>query len=226
MRRARIDAYPHQFSGGQRQRVTIAMALACGPDLLIADEPTTALDVTIQRQILELISDLVAERGMALMLISHDLGVIAQNVARMLVMYGGSVVESGPTGSVFANSDPSLHAGPVRGAARPARAKRPAAGHHPGHGAGTGRLAARLPVRRALRLHHSRLPRRRCRRRCGWSPAIRRAASGWTRSRPRSEPHEERDRHERPRCCRSTTWCASTRCRARSCSARRPRCMR
>ena len=99
----RIDAYPHQFSGGQRQRVTIAMALACGPDLLIADEPTTALDVTIQRQILDLIGELVAERGMALMLISHDLGVIAQNVARMLVMYGGSVVESGPTESVFAH---------------------------------------------------------------------------------------------------------------------------
>jgi len=99
----RIDAYPHQFSGGQRQRITIAMALACGPDLLIADEPTTALDVTIQRQILDLIRGLVAERGMALMLISHDLGVIAQNVQRMLVMYGGSVVESGPTASVFAN---------------------------------------------------------------------------------------------------------------------------
>ncbi len=99
----RINAYPHQFSGGQRQRITIAMALACGPDLLIADEPTTALDVTIQQQILDLISDLVAERGMALMLISHDLGVIAQNVARMLVMYGGSVVESGPTESVFAH---------------------------------------------------------------------------------------------------------------------------
>ena len=99
----RVDAYPHQFSGGQRQRVTIAMALACGPDLLIADEPTTALDVTIQRQILDLIRDLVAERGMALMLISHDLGVIAQNVRRMLVMYGGSVVESGATASVFAN---------------------------------------------------------------------------------------------------------------------------
>jgi peptide/nickel transport system ATP-binding protein len=99
---SRLDAYPHQFSGGQRQRIGIAMALACGPDLLIADEPTTALDVTIQKQILELIQGLVAERGMALILISHDLGVIAQTVSKMLVMYGGSVVESGPTEAVFA----------------------------------------------------------------------------------------------------------------------------
>jgi peptide/nickel transport system ATP-binding protein len=98
----RFDAYPHQFSGGQRQRITIAMALACGPDLLIADEPTTALDATVQRQILQLIQELVAERGMALILISHDLGVIAQNAARMLVMYGGSVAENGPTAEVFA----------------------------------------------------------------------------------------------------------------------------
>ncbi|KQP43556.1 ABC transporter ATP-binding protein [Pseudorhodoferax sp. Leaf274] len=98
----RLDAYPHQFSGGQRQRIMIAMALACGPDLLIADEPTTALDVTIQKQILDLLAELVAERGMALILISHDLGVIAQTVSRMLVMYGGSVVESGPTAAVFA----------------------------------------------------------------------------------------------------------------------------
>ena len=99
----RLDAYPHQFSGGQRQRVTIAMALACEPDLLIADEPTTALDVTVQRQILALIGELVAERGMALLLISHDLGVIAQNVGSMLVMYGGSVVESGPTRALFSH---------------------------------------------------------------------------------------------------------------------------
>jgi len=97
----RLDAYPHQLSGGQRQRVTIAMALACGPDLLIADEPTTALDVTIQGEILALIRELVEESGMALLMISHDLGVMARTVTRLLVMYGGTVVESGPTGEVF-----------------------------------------------------------------------------------------------------------------------------
>ncbi|QTD46612.1 ABC transporter ATP-binding protein [Ottowia testudinis] len=99
----RFDSYPHQFSGGQRQRIMIAMALACGPDVLIADEPTTALDVTVQKQILALIRELVDERGMALVLISHDLGLIAQNVQRMLVMYGGSVVESGPAAQVFSH---------------------------------------------------------------------------------------------------------------------------
>jgi len=89
------------MSGGQRQRVVIAIALACGPDLLIADEPTTALDVTIQREVLDLIAELVAEDGMGLLLISHDLGVMAETVQRMLVMYGGTVVESGPTAEVF-----------------------------------------------------------------------------------------------------------------------------
>jgi peptide/nickel transport system ATP-binding protein len=98
----RFGEYPHQFSGGQRQRITIAMALACGPDLLIADEPTTALDVTVQQQILGLLQELVAEHSMALVLISHDLGVIAQNAEQLLVMYGGSVVESGMTETVFA----------------------------------------------------------------------------------------------------------------------------
>jgi peptide/nickel transport system ATP-binding protein len=97
----RLDAYPHQLSGGQRQRVVIAIALACGPDLLIADEPTTALDVTIQREVLDLIAELVAEDGMGLLLISHDLGVMAETVQQLLVMYGGTVVESGPTADVF-----------------------------------------------------------------------------------------------------------------------------
>jgi peptide/nickel transport system ATP-binding protein len=93
--------FPHQLSGGQRQRVVIAMALACGPDLLIADEPTTALDVTIQAQILDLIAEVVEEAGMALMLITHDLGVVWETTERMLVMYAGTVVESGDTGEVF-----------------------------------------------------------------------------------------------------------------------------
>jgi peptide/nickel transport system ATP-binding protein len=101
--RQRLDAYPHQLSGGQRQRVMIAAALACGPDLLIADEPTTALDATVQREILDLIAELVAGSDMALLLISHDLGVMARSVGRVLVMYGGTVVESGPTAAVFAS---------------------------------------------------------------------------------------------------------------------------
>jgi oligopeptide/dipeptide ABC transporter ATP-binding protein len=97
----RIDSYPHQLSGGMRQRVMIAMALACEPELLIADEPTTALDVTIQAQILDLLRRLQEKLAMSVMLITHDLGVVAEFAQEMVVMYAGRIVEQGPVGELF-----------------------------------------------------------------------------------------------------------------------------
>ncbi|HVC60188.1 MAG TPA: ABC transporter ATP-binding protein [Acetobacteraceae bacterium] len=99
----RVHEYPHQLSGGMRQRVMIAMALACNPKLLIADEPTTALDVTIQAQILDLMRDLKTRLGSAIMLITHDLGVVAEMAARVVVMYAGRKVEEAPVGEIFAH---------------------------------------------------------------------------------------------------------------------------
>jgi len=100
---ARLKDYPHQFSGGMRQRVMIAIALACDPQVLIADEPTTALDVTIQAQILELVKELRQKLGMAIVWITHDLGVIAGIADRVIVMYGGQIVEHAPVKELFAN---------------------------------------------------------------------------------------------------------------------------
>ncbi|HET9030843.1 MAG TPA: ABC transporter ATP-binding protein [Candidatus Aquilonibacter sp.] len=100
---ARLNDYPHQFSGGMRQRVMIAMALSCNPQLLIADEPTTALDVTIQAQILELMNEMQAQTGAAIVLITHDLGVVAEVCKNVLVMYGGNMVEYGTAKDIFDN---------------------------------------------------------------------------------------------------------------------------
>jgi oligopeptide/dipeptide ABC transporter ATP-binding protein len=102
----RIDSYPHELSGGMRQRVMIAMAIACRPKLLIADEPTTALDVTIQAQILDLLARLRRELGMSIMLITHDLGVVSEVADEVMVMYAGTVVEHAPKAALF---DRPLH---------------------------------------------------------------------------------------------------------------------
>ncbi|HYC53936.1 MAG TPA: ABC transporter ATP-binding protein [Candidatus Binatia bacterium] len=119
----RARAYPHQLSGGMRQRVMIAMALSCSPRLLIADEPTTALDVTIQAQILELLDGLRSRLGMALLLITHDLGVVAERCSRVLVMYAGRVVEEGPVTRVFEKPDHPYTLGLLRSVPRLGRTR-------------------------------------------------------------------------------------------------------
>ena len=120
----RVDSYPHELSGGMRQRAMIAMALACRPSLLIADEPTTALDVTIQAQILELMEALQAEMGMAIIFITHDLGVVAQIADRVVVMYAGQVVETGPVDEIFARPKMPYTAGLIASIPRLGRAHR------------------------------------------------------------------------------------------------------
>ncbi|MBO5377950.1 MAG: ABC transporter ATP-binding protein [Ruminiclostridium sp.] len=110
----RIKQYPHEFSGGMRQRVMIAMALACEPDILIADEPTTALDVTIQAQILDLIKDLQKQLGMSVMLITHDLGVVAEMCDEVIVMYAGQVCERGTADEIFYNPKHEYTKGLIR----------------------------------------------------------------------------------------------------------------
>ena len=126
--RNRLAAYPHELSGGMRQRVMIAMALACDPEILIADEPTTALDVTVQAQILDLIGELKSELGMSVILITHDLGVVAKTADRMMVMYAGRIVEEGTVERVFSRPSHGYTAGLLQSL--------------PGHGA----LARRSPL--------------------------------------------------------------------------------
>jgi len=118
----RIRDYPHQFSGGMRQRVMIAMALACNPALLIADEPTTALDVTIQAQILDLLAEMKSRLGMAVLLITHAMGVVAETAQRVAVMYAGKVVEEAPVGELFAQPRHPYTQGLIRSIPRVDRA--------------------------------------------------------------------------------------------------------
>ncbi len=145
----RVDSYPHQMSGGQKQRVMIAMALSCNPQLLIADEPTTALDVTIQAQILEILRKLRDNRGMAIIFITHDLGVIAEIADEVLVMYRGEEVEYGPGARNLRESEAPLHEGPRFGLPPAARNEIPPA-------ADGRRLHAKRPKERRTAIPHHR----------------------------------------------------------------------
>ena len=151
-------AYPHEFSGGMRQRVVIAMALALRPKVLIADEPTTALDVTIQQQIIALVARLREQMSMAVVWVTHDLGVVARVAQRVLVMYAGHVVEEGPTAAVFAAPEHPYTAGllaaipPVKGCRAPPRCGRSRARRR------TREHARRVPVRTPLPVRRRALP--------------------------------------------------------------------
>ena len=204
--------YPHQLSGGLRQRVAIAVALAADPDVLVADEPTTALDVTIQAQILDLLERERKRRGMALILITHDLGVVASVTDRVLVMYAGRVVESGTTARDLRRPAPPLHARVAELDAAGRLAARARAADDPRLAAERLPRAPRLPVHAPLRFRDRRLPRTRIRR--------------WSRSPPATKPpgrvpgrHPDRDsgadeRDQRAAAGRrSTTWPSRSRSR-------------
>ncbi len=123
----RVDQYPFEFSGGMRQRAMIAMAISCNPDILIADEPTTALDVTIQAQIIDVMREMQAQFDSGVIVITHDLGVIAEIADKVMVMYGGRTVEYGPVDEIFYNAASPLHVGTARIAAADRRRREDAA---------------------------------------------------------------------------------------------------
>ena len=154
----RFDMYPHEFSGGMRQRVMIAMALLCEPDLLIADEPTTALDVTVQAQILELLGRLKRELGMAIALITHDLGVVAGLCERVMVMYAGRVVETAPAADLFRDPQHPYTRGLLLSMPRLDETVSTELVDHPGPAAQPAGAAAGLRVRRPLPLRVRALP--------------------------------------------------------------------
>ena len=174
--RTRIRMYPHEFSGGMRQRVLIAMALLCRPRLLIADEPTTALDVTVQSQIVRLLAGLRSDLGTAIVLVSHDVGVVAGSCDEMVVLYGGRVMESGPVGSVFAAPLHPYTRGLLDAVPTIDRPRRRAPACDPGRSPRRELAPRRMPLRAALPSRggiaaatNSRRPRRS--RRIGWLPA-------------------------------------------------------
>ena len=147
---SRLGNYPHELSGGMKQRVMIAMALLCEPRLLIADEPTTALDVTIQAQILHLIRDLQKRTGAAVLFITHDMGVVAEMCDEVAVMYAGRVVEQANVFDIFQTQPPSLHQRAVAEPAAKGPGEESRAADDRGHRAFTSEPAAILPLRRPL----------------------------------------------------------------------------
>ena len=179
----RLEAYPHEMSGGMRQRAMIALALACKPKILLADEPTTALDATVQIQILLLLRELQREFGMSVIFVTHDIGVAIEICDRVAVMYAGQIVEQGRLARHRAYAGSSLCQG-IAGLDRPRRQTRPAAGDHPGHAALARQGARELLVRAALQLCAAALHRALAAQRAGVAGsngAMRVGGAGWKR---------------------------------------------